>query len=286
MNSGSSSSKSDKPASRSRKPSSKCWLSRCFSQASFSDTDLDSDSEYVIVNHSVFKIPRNSQAASNEGTSRSLIGTDEARTIIVQRGSEKKVSTGYNKKYNKKTSSRGGIPDRKGPMETRRHEVISQRPSLDEKIYQYIRMKTYEKMNPYEMSPNDFLNNISSVFVDNIKDPIPKDPLNRPKIFNRYNRRRRKTDAQIMYEKAKEREREQIAAERNKHGHKSSDVHTLRRASVNPTLINDINKNYTDESLNYKAAIEKEEKDKEYEYDEKVLIWKIVVSNDEDEGKE
>ncbi|CAH1396028.1 unnamed protein product [Nezara viridula] len=284
MDSEGSSNQSDKASNRSHK-SSKCWFSRCFSQASFSDSDLDSDSEYVIVNHSVFKVPRNLQEASDEPNSRSLMGTDEARTVIVQRGNEKKVSSAYSRKYGRKGSSKGGISDRKtSTVESRRHESNPQRASLDEKIYQYIKMKTYEKMNPYEMSPNDFLNNISSVFVDNIKDPIPKDPLNRPRIFNRYGRRRRKTDTQIIYEKAKEREREQMAADRHRYGHKSSDVHTLRRASINPTTISDINKNYTDESLNYKAAIENEEKDKEY--DEKVLIWKIVVANDEDEVKE
>ncbi|KAL1124189.1 hypothetical protein AAG570_001959 [Ranatra chinensis] len=38
---------------------------------------------------------------------------------------------------------------------------------------------------PDDMAPNDLLNQFSSVFVHNLKDPVPKDPLNRPKVYNR-----------------------------------------------------------------------------------------------------
>lgn len=256
-----------------RRKMSKCWFISCFSHSSYSGTELDSDSEYVVINNSVFKIPESLQAVTNDITlNRASAGSsNEKGTTIVQTGSVKKVSGSYNKKTAK------GVSEKRAAKSERKNIPHSAKSHVDEKIYQYIRMKTYERMNPYEMSPNDFLNNISSVFIDNLKDPIPKDPTNLPRIFNMCSRR--KSVAQIMYEKVKEKEKRISESGSDR---KHSEIRSVRKPTIKPAAMSDLNKSYGEDSLDYRAAIEQEDRGKEY--DEKVLIWKIVVGNDEDES--
>lgn len=128
---------------------------------------------------------------------------------------------------------------------------------LEKRFYEYIRMKTYSKMNPYRMSPNDFLNNISSVFVDNLNDPIPKDPFRLPKVYNNVPYERKFKEFSQSQKRAKKKTESKIQR---------------KKRSISKTQTS---------AFSYKEAIEDDEPYSETV--EKILVWRLVVVNHNDE---
>lgn len=75
---------------------------------------------------------------------------------------------------------------RRYPIDPDQYSIQSNQSSDDER---YIEIGRYSGRIPRmrsDQSPCQYLNQFSSVFVDNLKDPIPKDPLRRPRAYNNY----------------------------------------------------------------------------------------------------
>lgn len=233
----------------------------CFSPSEdASESELDAESEYLVMNHSVYKIPKpNQNADKNSLPNSDSESNHEDQQVVYQYDSKTKGRKKGIK--NEPTISRSPLRQR---LSEAREDVEYQR-----RLYDYVRMKTYEKMNPYHMSPNEFLNNLSSVFVDNLKDPIPKDPLNLPKIYNRYIPRQR------FFQRSK--------GPKIRKGSLPSNSKKIRAQKKFGMVSRHVETDQEDGPFSYKEAIEDDQPYSDVE--EKVLIWKIVVVNEKNENK-